>query len=244
MSHIALTQPTGIRLHLLRLIQHDPSGSALKSSPAVLHLDDCKNARWALPVSLAIVVPWAFPNLHLRRHPDKIRNLLEDMPVEDESMESKVRKNIGYIGELIYEQYLKNAKIKYDYAAARGVGDYDFSLDAVDSRPKTYVDVKTNLYSFKEEAVPFYIHKSQNRFMQEHPEEPFRIVRISLTDLDLNKSYERMRDLYGPETDYEASEELREYCQKIARDYWRKARIEEFDAASPEYGIKIERLPR
>ena len=152
--------------------------------------------------------------------------------------------NIGYIGELIYEQYLKNAKIKYDYAAARGVGDYDFSLDAVDSRPKTYVDVKTNLYSFKEEAVPFYIHKSQNRFMQEHPEEPFRIVRISLTDLDLNKSYERMRDLYGPETDYEASEELREYCQKIARDYWRKARIEEFDAASPEYGIKIERLPR
>lgn len=175
---------------------------------------------------------------------DKIRNLLEDMPVEDESMESKVRKNIGYIGELIYEQYLKNAKIKYDYAAARGVGDYDFSLDAVDSRPKTYVDVKTNLYSFKEEAVPFYIHKSQNRFMQEHPEEPFRIVRISLTDLDLNKSYERMRDLYGPETDYEASEELREYCQKIARDYWRKARIEEFDAASPEYGIKIERLPR
>ena len=166
------------------------------------------------------------------------------MPVEDESMESKVRKNIGYIGELIYEQYLKNAKIKYDYAAARGVGDYDFSLDAVDSRPKTYVDVKTNLYSFKEEAVPFYIHKSQNRFMQEHPEEPFRIVRISLTDLDLNKSYERMRDLYGPETDYEASEELREYCQKIARDYWRKARIEEFDAASPEYGIKIERLPR
>lgn len=175
---------------------------------------------------------------------DKIRNLLEDMPVEDESMESKVRKNIGYIGELIYEQYLKNAKIKYDYAAARGVGDYDFSLNANGSMPKTYVDVKTNLYSFKGEAVPFYIHKSQNRFMQEHPEEPFRIVRISLTDLDLNKSYERMRDLYGAETDYEASEELREYCQKIARDYWRKARIEEFDAASPEYGIKIERLPR
>ena len=37
---------------------------------------------------------------------------------------------------------------------------------------------------------------------------------------------------------------LKKDCQKIAKDYWRKARIEEFDAASPEYGIKIERLPR
>lgn len=175
---------------------------------------------------------------------DKIRNLLEDMPVEDESMESKVRKTIGYIGELIYEQYLKNSRIEYDYAAARGVGDFDFVLEATESRPKTYVDVKTNLYSFKEEAVPFYIHKSQNQFMQRHPDEPFRIVRISLTDLELKKSYERIRDFHGAEADYELNDELRAACQKVARDYWRKARIEEFDNASPEYGIKIERLPR
>lgn len=175
---------------------------------------------------------------------DKIRNLLEDLQDDDESMVSLVRKTIGYLGELIYEQYLKNSGIEYDYAAARGVGDYDFMLPATDSRPTLYVDVKTNLYSFKEEAVPLYIHKSQNDFMQRHPDEPFRIVRISLADLDLNKSYERIRDLYGAEADYEVNPELEKACRKIAKDYWRKAEIEEFDAASPEYAIKIERLPR
>ena len=80
--------------------------------------------------------------------------------------------------------------------------------------------------------------------MQKHPEEPFRIVRISLTDLALNKSYERIRDYFGPEADYEANSDLKKECQKIAKGYWRKAKIEEFDDASPEYGIKIERLPR
>ena len=175
---------------------------------------------------------------------DKIKNLLEDFQDDDESMESKVRKTIGYIGELIYQQYLENNDIKYDYAASHGVGDYDFMLPATDARPTLYVDVKTNLYSFKEEAVPLYIHKSQNAFMQKHPDEPFRIVRISLADLELTKSYERIRDLYGAEADYEADSRLKKDCQKIAKDYWRKARIEEFDAASPEYGIKIERLPR
>jgi len=175
---------------------------------------------------------------------DKIRNLLEDMPVEDDSMQSKVRKTIGYIGELIYKIYLENNGIEFDYAAARGVGDYDFQLMATDKRPALYVDVKTNLYSFKEESVPFYIHKSQNRFMQLHPDEPFRIVRISLTDLDLTRTYEHIRDYFGAEADYEFNAELKKRCEKVARDYWMKAKIEEFDAASPEYGIKIERLPR
>ncbi|MBQ9888373.1 MAG: hypothetical protein IJM41_03920, partial [Bacteroidales bacterium] len=136
---------------------------------------------------------------------DKIKNLLEDFQDDDESMESKVRKTIGYIGELIYQQYLENNHIKYDYAASHGVGDYDFMLPATDARPTLFVDVKTNLYSFKEDALPLYIHKSQNAFMKKHPNEPFRIVRISLADLELTESYERVRDHYGAEADYEAN---------------------------------------
>ena len=80
--------------------------------------------------------------------------------------------------------------------------------------------------------------------MQMHPDEPFRIVRISLTDLDLKQAYEHIRDFFGAEADYESNPELKKRCQKIAKDYWRAAKIEEFDAASPEYGIKIEKLPR
>ena len=77
-----------------------------------------------------------------------------------------------------------------------------------------------------------------------HPDEHFRIVRISLTDLDLKKSYEDIRDLYGAEADYTTNTGLNKACQDIAKNYWRGARIEEFDSASPEYGIRIERLPR
>ena len=176
---------------------------------------------------------------------DRIQNLLEEIPLDDdESMQSKVRKTIGYIGELIYKIHLEKQGIQFEYAAELGVGDYDFMLPETNERPTLYVDVKTNLYSFKEEAVPFYIHKSQNRFMQEHPDSPFRIVRISLTDLDLKKTYEHIRDYFGAEADYQTNPELKQRCEKIARDYWRSARIEEFDNASPEYGIKIERLPR
>lgn len=175
---------------------------------------------------------------------DKIQNLLENIPVDEGTLQSKVRKTIGFIGELIYKIYLEHNGIEFDYAAEHGVGDYDFKLMATEDRPEQYVDVKTNLYSFKEDSVPFYIHKSQNRFMQLHPDEPYRIVRISLTDLDLKKTYEDIRDFYGSEADYEFNAELKKRCEKLARDYWKGARIEEFDAASPEYGIKIERLPR
>ena len=173
---------------------------------------------------------------------DKIQNLLEDMPNDEDEPQSKVRQTIGYLGELIYKNYLDKKSISYRHASQEGVGDYDFELLGEDGNPTAYVDVKTNLYSFVDGAVPFYIHKSQNRFMQLHPDEPFRIVRISLTDINLKRAYEHIRDYFGREEDVELNDELKEYCKRIARNYWRSARFEEFDAASPEYGIKIVRL--
>ncbi len=174
---------------------------------------------------------------------DKLQNLLEDMAGDDddESMESKVRKTIGYIGEVIYHKYLDKNGIEHSWDSQEGVGDYDFRIVGNDGKKDVFVDVKTNLYSFKDNAVPFYIHKSQNRFMMEHPDEQFRIVRISLTDIQLKKSYEHIRDYFGAEADLDMNAELKKRCEKIANDYWRSARIDEFDAASPEYGIKIER---
>ena len=174
---------------------------------------------------------------------DKLQNLLEDMAGDDddESMESKVRQTIGYIGEAIYKKYLEKNGVEHSWDSQKGVGDYDFRIFGKDGKKDIYVDVKTNLYSFKEQAVPFYIHKSQNRFMMQHPDDPFRIVRISLTDIQLKKSYEHIRDYYGKEANPELNAELKKRCDKIAADYWRAAKIEEFDAASPEYGIKIER---
>ena len=169
---------------------------------------------------------------------DMILEILHEMQeVDDESQESQVRQTIGYIGELIYEQYLLKQGKEYKYAAIEGVGDYDFH----NITDKTYVDVKTTLYSLKEGTAPFYLHKSQNTFMQKHPNEKYHIVRISLNDLDLQKSYERLRDKYGRKANPLVNEHLNNACKKIAEKYWTGAKIEIFDALTPEYSIKIEK---
>ena len=169
---------------------------------------------------------------------DKILEILHDLEgAEDESQESQVRQTIGYIGELIYEQYLLKQGKEYKYAAVEGVGDYDFH----NITDKTYVDVKTTLYSLKEGTAPFYLHKSQNIFMQKHPNEKYHIVRISLNDLDLQDSYERLKGKYGKEANPLADERLNNACKKIAEKYWTGAKIEVFDALAPEYSIKIEK---
>ena len=169
---------------------------------------------------------------------DMILEILHEMQeVDDETQESQVRQTIGYIGELIYEQYLLAQGKDYKYAAIEGIGDYDFH----NITDRIYVDVKTTLYSLKDGTAPFYLHKSQNTFMQKHPNEKYHIVRISLNDLDLQKSYERIRDIYGKEANPMIDERLKEDCLKIAKKYWRGAKIEQFDALSPEYSIKIEK---
>ena len=75
---------------------------------------------------------------------DMILEILHEMQeVDDETQESQVRQTIGYIGELIYEQYLLAQGKDYKYAAIEGIGDYDFH----NITDRIYVDVKTTLYS-------------------------------------------------------------------------------------------------
>ena len=157
-----------------------------------------------------------------------------------EEKESQVRQTIGFIGELIYSHYLENKKLVKDndfvHAALEGVGEYDFEIKT----EKMFVDVKTTLYSLKDGTAPFYLHRSQNIFMQKHPDSKYHIVRISLIDLNLKKSYEELRDTYGKDANPLENPHLRKRCEAIAKRYWRGAKIEEFDALSPEYAIRIE----
>ena len=143
-----------------------------------------------------------------------IKELIEGLEKEDiERLTEKKDK-------LIYSHYLENKKLvkgkDFIHAALEGIGEYDFEVKT----EKMYVDVKTTLYSLKDGTAPFYLHRSQNVFMQKHPDSKYHIVRISLIDLNLKKSYEELRDM--------------------AEKYWRGAQIEEFDALSPEYAIRIE----
>ena len=168
---------------------------------------------------------------------DKIMQMLDDLgEAEEEEKESQVRQTIGFIGELIYSHYLENKKKDFTHAALEGVGEYDFEIKS----DKTYVDVKTTLYSLKDGTAPFYLHRSQNVFMQKHPDSKYHIVRISLNDLNLRKSYEDVRDTYGKDANPLENPNLRRRCEQIAKKYWKGAKIEEFDALSPEYSIRME----
>lgn len=230
LKHVIIQHPNRERLTEMKTLEEASKSIEFFKNPFIalqgLYIDMMEDLT---PDEMAMVIA----------NKDKLNNLLEDMSTDDEDTpESKVRKLIGYIGEQIYKIYLEKNQVEYEYSAEKGVGEYDFKLPG---SPDIYVDVKTNLYSFVDSAVPFYIHKTQNKFMQQHPESQYRIVRISLTDIRLKKEYEHIRGYFGAEEDFEMNEELRSRCQKIARDYWRGAKIKEFDAASPEYGIRIER---
>ena len=50
-----------------------------------------------------------------------------------------------------------------------------------------------------------------------------------------------MISIYGKEQDPETNKDLQRECEKIACNYWKGAKIEEFNNDSPEYAITIER---
>lgn len=180
----------------------------------------------------------------LAENKDKLLEMLVDLNDEDESQESQVRQIIGYIGELIYEQYLKEIlKVEYEFSADEGIGEYDFKYTNIDGHT-VYVDVKTNLYSLKDGNSPFYLHRTQNGFMHENPQADYRIVRISLKDLHIDKgrdSYAALRDVHGEDQNPRNNSRLKDDCKKLARYYWKHALEEQFTNDSPEYAIRIER---
>ena len=176
----------------------------------------------------------------LAKNKNKLMQMMDDLEEAEEEKESQVRQTIGFIGELIYSHYLENKKLvkgqDFIHAALEGVGEYDFEVKT----KKMYVDVKTTLYSLKDGTAPFYLHRSQNVFMQKYPNSKYHIVRISLIDLNLKKSYEELRDTYGKDANPLENKRLRDRCEKLAEKYWKGAQIDEFDALSPEYAIRIE----
>ena len=170
---------------------------------------------------------------------DRIAREIERLRLRLEELEngygqiSQVRHINNYIGVMIYEIYLKKIGKKYE-PALEGDGDYDFEI----KEDKTFVEVCTRQYSIKKDGVtPFYLRRSQNVFMQMHPNSKYHIVRISLDDLKIN--YRNLYDTYGKEANPMENKYLRIACEKLAVHYWKGAKIEVFEDSSPEYEITI-----
>lgn len=176
----------------------------------------------------------------IERLVDKKDKLLQLLDEDNEEKKSQISQIIGYIGENLYCHYLESKKLVKDkdfvYAAIQGVGEYDFEI----KEPCMFVDVKTTLCSLKEGTAPFYLHRSQHRFLKKNPDYEYHIVRISLMDLGLSEAYTKLRDEFGKDASPMENKRLKERCEAIAKDYWKRANTDEFIALSPEYTIKIE----
>ena len=158
---------------------------------------------------------------------------------EDEKVPSMVRRIVDYIGRKIYEQYIVNNGIEYEVL---NVGNFngDFNI----GNGEKYVRVITTLKTIADNKIPIGITAAQNAFLRSHPNAQIRIVRISLKDIMVIPQYEHIVAIYGKEEEPNFNDRLRKECDELAVNYWKGADIAEFDAASPEYSIKIERKYR
>ena len=165
-------------------------------------------------------------------HADDIMKMFMD----ESQAPSMVRRVVNYIGRMIYEQYLISEGMQYDPETDDEL-DFDFTVNDGEK----FIHVISTLKSISDNKIPVGLTASQNAFLKNNPQAEIRIIRISLKDISIIPQYERIIGLYGKEEDPHHNERLREACEELARNYWRGVEIEEFDAVSPEYSIRIER---
>lgn len=174
---------------------------------------------------------------------EDLRAFLNELENQEEQKDrdSSINSIIGYIGELIYEQYLVQNQIEYEFSADKGISQYDFVVHPTTSGKERYVDVKTTRNTLTDGHSPMYIHKAQDDFLKKNPGVIYRFIRVSLHDLEdeLENEYEMLRDQYGSNADPRKNIDLRNECQNIAKRYWTKANISDFEEASPIYRIEF-----
>lgn len=165
-------------------------------------------------------------------HVDDIVNWI----IDEDKAPSMVRRIVDYIGKKIYEQYLVNEGVKYE-SISNSSSDCDFNINDGEK----YVTVISTLKSIANNNIPVGISALQNVFLRNHPNTQIRIVRISLSDISILPHYNHIVGLYGKEDEPDFNERLRKDCDELAINYWKGAAINEFDAVSPEYSVKVER---
>ena len=165
-------------------------------------------------------------------HVDDIVNWI----IDEDKAPSMVRRIVNYIGKKIYEQYLLNEGIKYESVSNSLLGcDYNIN------NGEKYVSVVSTIKSIADNKIPIGISALQNAFLRNHPNAQIRIVRISFSDISILPQYNHIVSLYGKEEEPDFNDRLRKECEELAINYWKGVAINEFDAVSPEYSVKIER---
>lgn len=101
---------------------------------------------------------------------------------------------IGYIGEKVVYWWLVQKTNNIDYKGLEYL-PYDISLQY--GEHPYYVEVKTTIQPDKEsdDSIPFYLRKSQYRFIQNNPNSDYIVIKINLKDLGLDHLYYEYKTL-------------------------------------------------
>lgn len=154
----------------------------------------------------------------------------KDKEEDDETKENKIS---GFIGELLYKEFLIKKGQNYKWAAREGEGRYDFSID-----DSTFIEIKTNVRTIKDGKSPFYLHKSQMEFLHTIDTDKYHICRISLADLGLGAPYKKIRNYYGTYEDPLNNLKLQQSCEELVNQYWSTNSIDDFIHHRRLYRIK------
>jgi hypothetical protein len=151
---------------------------------------------------------------------------------QEEDSEPEIDDVYGYIGELIYKGFLEKSKAEYNYTAddAEVGGAYDFEVD------KFYIDTKTTAKSLGEGKAPFYIHKTQHKFLIDHPDADYQVVRLSLKDMGIHEKAKAVKKI-GKKPREEA--DTKKACENLVEQYWCSHHPNSFLKTIHEYKIKL-----
>jgi len=152
---------------------------------------------------------------------DELRRMKDDQPTKEPTY--------GYIGELLYKKYLESKNSNFEHSSKeKKVPEYDFKVG------KVYLDIKTTVQELENGEAPLYIHKNTHKFLKNNPKYDFRIIRVSLKDLEIYAEAKNVKDRFK---DNEKGEDYEKACSDVAEQYWKNHKPKDFLKKLHEYKI-------
>lgn len=128
----------------------------------------------------------------------------------DEETRAKPMYHVGYIGERLIYLYLKHIRqSEVEHTALPPLETPAYDLVLREKGEAFQIDVKSTIQSIWENdnSIPFYVKRSQYRYISENPKINYFIVRLSLKDLELEEYARGYKDRINVEN--------KELCDKI-----------------------------
>lgn len=163
------------------------------------------------------------------------RNDTDELP----QYHTNVRDTLHYIGQKLYEEYLKKKNFAFVLSSNTDEDNGGYDIKVLPDK-LVKVSVIKDKEIDQEKFAPIGITRSQHAYMNHSNTNRYTMIRIALGDLALDFDHD-IRDLYGAEADVNTDEHFRKRCDKFVADYWKGKSVEDFEKMTSEYSIRIYR---